>query len=123
MSTRSQFKETPGLLRLWGGLLAGPTAFLSNLQINYMLATLACDDAVPWLHLTALATLALAGGGGALAWHEWRRTGGEWPGEAEGPVPRSRFMAMLGLLTSALFALVIVAQWIPVFILGPCAGS
>jgi hypothetical protein len=32
----------------------------------------------------------------------------------------TRFMAGLGFLTSALFALVILAQWIPSFMLSPC---
>jgi hypothetical protein len=33
---------------------------------------------------------------------------------------RSRFMAVLGLLTSILFFLIILAQSIPSFILSPC---
>jgi hypothetical protein len=73
-----------------------------------------------WLHLTALGTLALALGGGGLAWRDWRSTGGGPAGDGEGAIPRTRFVTVLGMMTSALFALIIVAQWIPTFILGPC---
>lgn len=115
------FKEARGLLSLWGGVLLAPAAFLLNLQITYAVVTLNCMGARPWLHLSSLATLLLALGGGWLAWREWRRTGEGWPGDAEGAVPRSRFLAMLGLLTSSLFALVVLAQWVPVLFLGPCS--
>jgi hypothetical protein len=33
---------------------------------------------------------------------------------------RGSFMGLLGLLTSSLFALIIIGQAIPVFIFGPC---
>jgi hypothetical protein len=120
VSTAAYFSERRGLLSLWAGVLAGPIAFFLNLQITYMLATLKCGDATVWLHLTAVGTLALALAGGALAWRDWRRTGGGEVGDGEGAIPRSRFMSVLGMMTGALFALIIVAQWIPTFILGPC---
>ena len=37
-----------------------------------------------------------------------------------GPTPHVAFLSLLGLLTSSLFGLVIVAQWIAVFALDPC---
>lgn len=117
---KEHFKDASGLLSLWGGVMLAPAAFLLNLQITYAVVTLNCSDAEPWLHLSSLATLLLALGGGWLAWREWRRTGEGWPGDGEGAVPRSRFLAVLGLLSSSLFALVILAQWLPVLVLGPC---
>jgi hypothetical protein len=40
--------------------------------------------------------------------------------DAGGPVARSRFMAMVGVLISLLMIGVIVALWLPVFIHNPC---
>jgi hypothetical protein len=74
------------------------------------------------LHLVSLGALLLALGGGAVAWREWRRAGSEWPGEGSGPLVRSRFMAVIGVLASAFFTLVIVAQWIAQLFLNPCMG-
>lgn len=119
MSTAAHFSEKRGLLSLWAGLLAGPAAFLLNLQIAYVLAALSCDEARIWLHVTALGTLALALAGGALAWRDWRSTGAGAAGDGEGAIPRSRFMSVLGMMMGVLFALIIVAQWIPMFII-PC---
>ena|SRR5215213_5503869 len=110
------------LLRaLWTGLLLAPTAFLLNLEVAYALVPTACSSRAPVLvHLVHLGCLALAVFGGLTAWRSWRGSGETWPGGAGGPISRTRFMAGLGLWTSALFALVIVAQWIPSFILDPC---
>ena len=106
---------------LWFGLFAGPAAFLLNLQISYMLAPASCrlGNTIA-LHATNVVCLALAVAGGLVAWRHWRRSGGSWSGEEGGVLSRIRFMAALGAMTSALFALVIFAQWIPAFVLNPC---
>lgn len=108
---------------LWAGLLAAPVAFLLNLQTMYILVTLTCGTARPWLQLSAAVTLLLAIGGGALAWRNWKRCGAWWPGQGGDALARSRFMAALGLFASVLFSLVILAQWMVTWVLGPCAGN
>jgi hypothetical protein len=118
--TSEYFEEPRGKLSLWTGLLAAPIAFLLNLQAMYMLVTLTCDAAGPWLHVSARVTFALAAAGGWVAWRDWRRTGARWPGQGGDAIARSRFLAALGVLGSALFALVIVAQWLATWFLGPC---
>jgi hypothetical protein len=115
------FSHGKGLLALWAGLLLPPIAWLLNLQISYMLVPWACSTGRQFaLHLVTLAMLLLAGGGGLIAWRTWQRTGRDWPNEAGGVVPRSRFMAVGGLLSSGMFFLVIVAQGIPSFMLSAC---
>ena len=110
-----------GLGALWFGLFAGPAAFLLNLQISYMLAPQSCRaGSTLALHVTNVVCLALAVAGGLVAWRSWGRTGREWPGEEGGVISRSRFMAALGVMTSALCALLVVAQWIPTLFLSPC---
>lgn len=115
------FLDSRGSAILWIGLLAAPTAWFLNLLVGYLLVPWACEsDQVVALHLSSLVALLIAGGGGLAAWRLWRRTGREWPSEAGGPLPRSRFLAMLGLLVSVLSSLIIIAQWIANFILVPC---
>jgi hypothetical protein len=108
---------------LWTGVLLAPTAFLLNLEIAYLVAEWGCKQAgMPpgALHLVHAACLLLAVVGGLVAWREWRAVGAHWPGEAGGPEGRTRFMAGLGMATSGIFALAIIAQWIPSLTLHTC---
>jgi hypothetical protein len=85
-----------------------------ELEVAYMLVPHACEtgNLVP-VHLAHGGALLLAWVGAFLAWREWRRWGAQWPDDAAGPAPRSRFMATLGLLVSGGFTLVILALWLP----------
>ncbi len=106
---------------LWAGLLLPPFAMLTQMQVNYSLLRWACDGGYQLpLHLVSLAALVVTALSGWMAWRSWQRAGREWPGEEGGTLTRSRFMALVGLLTSTLFFVVIIAQWIPVFIFKPC---
>jgi cytochrome c biogenesis factor len=118
---RTPVPDAPEIRALWAGLLLAPTAFLLNLELAYAVVPHACSsqNRLP-VHLVHLVCLVIALVGGAFALRSWRYCGETWPGEEGGPVSRSRFMAGLGLLLSVLFALVIVAQWIPSFVLNPC---
>jgi hypothetical protein len=106
---------------LWVGLLLAPIAFLINLEVAYALVPTACSSRndLP-VHLVHFACLLLTLWGLATAWRAWKTVGAVWPGGEGDPLARSRFMAGTGMLVSAMFALVIVAQWIPSFILDPC---
>lgn len=118
---RTDIPDARLLRALWTGLLLAPVAFLLNLEVAYALVPTACSSRNPLLiHLVHLVCLLLAGVGALTAWRCWRGAGEIWPGGAGGPISRTRFMAGLGLLTSGLFALVILAQWIPSFVLNPC---
>ncbi|MFP5260606.1 MAG: hypothetical protein ACLGJB_01720 [Blastocatellia bacterium] len=109
------------LLNLWAGLFAAPVAWLVELQLHYMLVPWACSTGRHFvLHLITVAALLVAVVGGVLAWQGWRQSGPGWPDGSGGPAPRSRFMAVTGLLLSALFFFVILAQGIPIFVLNPC---
>jgi hypothetical protein len=99
------------MLLLWAGILLAPIAFLLHLQINYSLVPWVCVTGKAFtLHLATAAALALSVSGAFSAWISWHRL----------TDVRSHFMAGWGLMMSALFSLVIVAQAIPTFILGPC---
>ncbi len=119
--TASEFKEGAGPGALWAGLLAGPLAALLQLEANYALVLHACRTGDEfWLHVVSVVALALTVAGGLLSWRNWRSAGAEWEDEGAGVRPRSSFMAAVGIMINALLALVVVAQWIPIFVYGPC---
>jgi hypothetical protein len=110
-----------GLLALWLGFLAAPLIWFMNLQINYMLVPWVCVTGHRFsLFLVTLGALLLVASGGLVAWRAWQQTGWQWPDGAGGIIPRSRFLAVLGLLSSSLFFLVILAQGVPSFIVNAC---
>ena len=117
------FNEPRGIIVLWFSVLIGPIAWAGGLNAGYSLVLVACGRGTMLpLHLVSLATLALAILGAAVGWREWRRAGLEIPGEGPGAIPRSRFMAALGLIGSIYFALVILAQWVGSLMIHPCMG-
>ena len=106
---------------LWTGIFAGPVAFLLQLQINFVLVPWACAaNAQWWIHLVTLAAILVCVIGGVLAWRAWQRVGPEWPRDDAQPVARARLMAIGGILLSAMFLLVAIAQGITAVILGAC---
>ena len=118
-----RLREARGIAVLWFALLAAPVAWMLGLNADYGMVRVACagNTALP-LHLVTLATLVLAAGGGWVARREWRRLGAGPPDEEPGAVGRSRFMAAVGMLASALFSLAIVSQWLAKVFLHPCMG-
>jgi hypothetical protein len=105
----------------WFGLLAGPIAWLLNLEFGFSLVHAACHGSgMAPVHLASVAALVVAALGGAAAWITWSRSGADWPDDAPGAAQRSRMMATLGLGTAAFFLVMILTQWIPAFIFQPC---
>jgi hypothetical protein len=116
-----EFSKSGGLLSLWAGVLVGPVVWLLQFQANYTLVTLTCNHGGKWaLHAVSVAALLLTAGAGALAWGNWREAGESTENEGWGVLPRSRFMSVLGMLVSAMFFVVIFAQWIASWVFGPC---
>jgi cytochrome c biogenesis factor len=70
--------------------------------------------------LVSLFALLVEVASGVLAWWQWKKSGREWVTHAAGPLYRERFMAIGGLVLSAGFATVVIAQSIPALVLGAC---
>lgn len=101
--------------------LIPPAAALGDLQIAYMLVAPSCEAGTNvWLHVVHAAMLALAIAGGVLGWLSLRAVGqGQLHSDA-GRVARTRFLAVVGMLSAGLLSLLIVAQWMSDFVLSPC---
>jgi hypothetical protein len=107
-------------LALWTGILAGPVAWAFDLTVSYALVKWTCiSQREGVLHLMSTAALVVVAGGAIVSFTALRRTrltatdGGD-------PLQRARFMAILGLTSCALFALMIVAGAIPRWMLDAC---
>jgi hypothetical protein len=124
------------LAALWFGLFGAPVAWSLQLLASYALVAHGCyPDAEPMTMpvIPALRTLVLGTGVAALAvallaagsaWRSWRATEHEHKSEPEGLLEagagRTRFMALAGMLVSAVFVLGIVMNVVPLLLLRPC---
>jgi hypothetical protein len=116
------FATPRGKLSLWTGVLGGAVVWALQLQVGYALSGFSHEH--PWLtgahHAVSATAVVAAAGATLLALRDWRRLGGGEPrGSEEGVPGRSRFLAALGVVTSGLFTVVILAQWVPTFFLDP----
>lgn len=118
---RPRFAGEPAPLLLLAGLVLGPVAVLGNMQAAYSLAPVVCERwPAATIHVIHAAMLGLAIVAGLIALRCWRTAGRDWPLDDDGPLPRSRFLGAVGVMFSALSALVVLSQWLATFMLNPC---
>ncbi len=109
---------------LWTSVLTGPVVFLLNLEVSYVMVDWACNTGNDWsLHVTHAVSLLISVASALLGRALWTRIGGGWPDTMAGSESRSRLLAVLGTLGGAGFAITILAQWIPVMVLGACTRN
>jgi hypothetical protein len=111
-----------GSIPVWAGFIGAPFLWSMHLIFSYMMVPWLCTTQHYWVpHVVTLAFLAVTGYFTFLCWREWRHVGGGEPSSDEPPVNgRSRFAAVVGLMSAALFTLLIAAEHIPAFFLSPC---
>jgi small-conductance mechanosensitive channel len=101
---------------LFYGILGPPLLTLLNLELSYALTPVACRAGTALvMHLTTAILLALVIVAGVGAATRLRRN---WIEDTV--LSRPGFMAMLGMLASTLFSVVIIAQWLPHAFLSAC---
>ncbi len=111
----------PGPLALWTGILGPPIVWYADLTASYPLVHPACHSgSMLSLHVVTVLALLLVAGSGLTAWTCLRSVPADASTQGGWPVDRSRFMALVGLGSSALFFLAVIAQAIPRWVLGPC---
>ena len=128
--TDRELSEGRGLAEQWLGMLFAPAVFFAHLQVAYMLVPWACaTGGHVWIHVAGVASVVLAAVGALFAWRAWDRVGRDAPGEAghvttsdgeREPVPRARLLGAVGLGMSAMFVLLLLAQWVAAFVISPC---
>ena len=106
---------------LWIGFLGGPIIWLFSFGARFALAPWACTFDNKWaLYGVAIAGLLLCAGCAFLSFREWRALGENEPTPDAGAVPRSNFLAILGIVISCGCGMIVIAQAIPEFVLGAC---
>lgn len=125
MQNRESAAETlirpPRVIALWIGVLTGPLVVAIEQELNFALVRWACENGAQWvlrlIDIIALVVTLIAAG---IAWQCWSRAGRRDPDDAGGPPAVARFMALGGFILSLMFAAVIVAHGISMFLMGVC---
>jgi hypothetical protein len=118
---KRSYWDGSGLAKLWFAFLAAPLAWLIDLEASYAAVQWACAHdrrsvlfAIP---SAALAVIAVAAWLCWSAWNDLSREGGFDGGSVE---DRSGFLALLGLMMSATFALLVITTFAARYLLSPC---
>ncbi len=123
---------------LWFAIVGAPMAWVMQLTVNSVLAGNACyPHDVPlaqpaWAGLLQASTaveavaLLICLWAGATAWRNWRRSRAEAPGDGHQAIAsgdgRTRFMAMVGLMSSGVFFLATLIAFGFIGTVPPCSG-
>jgi membrane protein YdbS with pleckstrin-like domain len=106
---------------LWMLVVAAPVIVALEMQINFVLVRQACSvHRNLALYAVTIVALVLTVASALVAVSIWRRSGANWPTEAPDLANRVRFIAVLGILSSAMSFLVILAQGIATILFDPC---
>ena len=109
----------------WFGVLIPPLAMLTNVSLGYAFVPWSCSaQSRTVLHIEIAALVLISIAAGVVAHREWSRHGGGGQSDdAAGPGPRARFLGAMGMGSSALFTLILLAQWFANVYLTPCNGT
>lgn len=104
-------------LLLWIGAVGAPIAWAIQFLIIYALVPHVCKvGASKSLHITSAVFILLGVSAGVLSWWNLGRKEHSFEEERESII----FMSRMGLMTSAMFTLIMLAQIIPTFFIDPC---
>jgi hypothetical protein len=104
-------------LGLWLGILGPPAVWLIQFQTIYMLVYPACGAQRNFvIHITCFIFLVAITALGVSPLRTWR----DAPRSDERTNRTRRFMGIVGGMSTALFLLLVIAQWIAAFIVDPC---
>ena len=92
------------------GIFVGPTAWLTNQQLNYMLVPWICAHQIPLVPVSALVSAMVSLVGAYVSWRGYRSAGPEPVAGSAGSGHPHRFVAILGIGMAFLFAVAILVQ-------------
>ena len=106
---------------LWLLVIVGPAIVAIEMQTNFVLVRQACSaQRSVALYVVVVVAMLLTIATILIAVSLWRRAGVVWPTEAVDLANRIRFITALGVLSSAMSFLVILAQGIATMHFDPC---
>ena len=106
---------------LWLLIVAAPAILAIEMQTNYVLVRLACSaQRNIALYAVTIVAIVLTVATALIALAVWRVEGTSWPTEEPDLSSRIRFIAVLGMLSSGMSLLVIIAQGIATVLFNPC---
>jgi lysylphosphatidylglycerol synthetase-like protein (DUF2156 family) len=106
---------------LWLLMIVGPAITAAEQQANFVLVRQACSmQRNVALYAVVIVAMLLTIVTAMIGVSIWRRTGADWPTEAADLANRTRFISVVGILSSAMSFLVIVAQGIATVHFDPC---
>ena len=115
------FRSGRVMAYLWTGILAGPLAWALDEGIGYSLVPHACSTGHEYvLHVTSALCLLIAAVAFLIAFRMFVLVPPSSTEDGGDPISRSRFMAIAGMISSAVFFMVMIAEAVPRFILSAC---
>lgn len=106
-------------MRTWFALIVAPLLALADQSISYAAVTWTCaHQASLALHLVHGAFLGAIAIATFIAWNGWREARPLRPAGEEAAA--RHFLAGMAAASGALSALVVVAMWVPVWVIAPC---
>ncbi len=109
------------------GLLGAPLSWMTLLLVDFAAADFGCGH-VPalrlWLIVSAVTSIAAGAASGWIAWSAWQRTRHEAEGDQkiaiEAGEGRSRFFAITGMLSAAIFTIASLFTLLSIAMVPPC---
>ena len=110
--------------QLWSAayaFLLTPLLSLAALQTLFTIASWACGAQNLWtFHIISAISLSLAAAGGLFAYRGWRAIGSVRDLAGSSGEHWMSFLLVLGIFMSILVTLLLLAMWLPSFLVHPC---
>jgi hypothetical protein len=121
MTTMDQDQQATTPKALWTLIVTGPIIVAIEMQANFVLVRQACSAQRNFaLYAVIIIAMLLTIATALVAVSLWKRAGTEWPEDAIDLANRIRFITAVGILSSAMSFLVILAQGIATVVFDPC---
>jgi hypothetical protein len=119
--SRRWFLSPEGIATEWAGILAGPIALAAQQLASYALVKWTCGHQhTSVLHLISLGALVIVAGGAFAAWRALDEAPADSMPDGGRAFDRGRFMGVLGLALSALFAVAVIFMSIAPWMIDAC---
>ncbi len=110
-------------MRHWPALILSPILALTNLSLAYALVTPSCSrQSIVVLHTVAALSLVLSLLFTWAAWRDWQLQRLQAGASDDDAVGGLGFIAGVSAMAGLFSSIVILAQWLPIWVLSPCVS-